>query len=174
MFLPRGQEKERTQPAILWWSQKPLQENKSYNWSKSASAGNYQKKQHKVYRSTSLPNETIFSIHRVGLTKHHVFKVYQTLSHPRRLEGVLNHFIYWVLEYADIQSLSTVQTKKTEHQAGCAFLERVYLYKKFNLHLQGSKNHQVSCLFVYIKFHFNGQICREGLSCLWKAGWILH
>lgn len=30
----------------------------------------------------------------VGLTKHHVFEVYQTLSHPRRPKGRLNHLIY--------------------------------------------------------------------------------
>lgn len=61
------------------------------------SAGNYQNKQHKVYRLASLPTETIFSIHLVGLTKHHVLEVYQTLSHPRRPEGGLNHLIYWAL-----------------------------------------------------------------------------
>lgn len=70
------------------------QEDKSYDWRESAGAGNYQHKQHKVYRSASLPTETIFSIHLVGLTKHHVFKVYQTLSHPRRPEGGLNHLTY--------------------------------------------------------------------------------
>lgn len=73
-------------------------EDKSYDWSESAGAGNYQHKQRRVYRSTSLPTETIFSIHLVGLTKPRVFEVYQTLSHPYRPEGGLNHLIYGVLE----------------------------------------------------------------------------
>lgn len=67
---------------------------KSCGWSKPAGAGNHQQKHHKVYRSASLPTETIFSIHLVGLTKHHVFEVYQILGHPCRPEGELNHLRY--------------------------------------------------------------------------------
>ena len=48
----------------------------------------------KFIDGSRLPTETIFSIHLVGLTKQHVFEVYQTLSHPRRPEGGLNHLIY--------------------------------------------------------------------------------
>lgn len=51
-------------------------------------------KNNRVYRLTTLPTETIFSIRLVGLTKHHVFVVYQRRSHPCRPEGRLNHLIY--------------------------------------------------------------------------------
>ncbi len=160
LCFPRGPERRRTLPAISGWNQKLLLD-KSYGWSESAGAGNHQNKQHKVYRSAGLPTETIFSIHLVGLTKHHVFEVYQTLSHPRRPEGGLNHLIYWVLEDADTQNLSTMQAQKIEQQAVCALISTLLyeclfwkgfiftqatpsVFCHFGM-TQGSKNHQVSC-----------------------------
>lgn len=70
------------------------QEEKSCDWSELAGAGIYQHKQLKVYRSASLPCETIFSVHLYELTKQYASEVYQTLSHPCRPGGGLNHLIY--------------------------------------------------------------------------------
>lgn len=71
LCFPCGGEKRTTLAPILWWSQK-LVVNRSYDWNRQATAGNYQNKQREVYTPASLPTETIFSIHVVGLTQHHV------------------------------------------------------------------------------------------------------
>lgn len=159
-FSPRGQAERKTLPAILGWSREIGQEGKSYDWRESTRAGDYQNKQHDVYRWANLPTETIFSIHLVGLSKHHVFAVYQTLSHPCSPKGGLNHLIYWILECADTQHPSSMQTENlatssprfNNHTAvQVSFLERFHLYTSyFLLNLlsfsvtQESKNHQVS------------------------------
>lgn len=71
------------------------QEDRSYGWSESAGAGNYQHKR-TVCGLAGPPTETIFSTGLVGVNKQNVFEVYQTLSHPSRPEGEVNHLIYGV------------------------------------------------------------------------------
>ena len=61
------------------------------------------------------PTDTIFSIHLVGLNKHDVLEVYQTLRLSSRAEGELNHLI--AIEYFD-----TLAPQKT-----CAICKTVRL-----------------------------------------------
>lgn len=197
-FSPRGQMERKTLPAILGWSREIGQEGKSYDWRESTRAGDYQNKQHDVYRWANLPTETIFSIHLVGLSKHHVFAVYQTLSHPRSPEGGLNHLIYWILECADTQHPSTMQTENlatsspwfNNHTAvQVSFLERFRLYTSyFLLNLlsfrvtQESKNHQISSdvkptqnwLFCLYQIPFGWTNVQRGPQLSADGGWILH
>lgn len=96
--FPFGLEK-KTLPVISRWNEKLLSQRRTkviIGASQLALATTNQK-QYKVYRLASLPTETIFSIHLVESTKHHVFEVYQTFSHPCRFEGGLNPLIYGVL-----------------------------------------------------------------------------
>lgn len=65
-MFPCGQEKEEDTACNLRMKSKASVEDKSYDWSESAGAGNYQNKQHEVYRLASLPTETIFSIQWLG------------------------------------------------------------------------------------------------------------
>lgn len=65
-------------------------QDKSYDWHKSASAATNTK--FKDWPACHL--RQYFPSYFIGLTKHSVFEVYQTLSHPCRSVAGLNHLIY--------------------------------------------------------------------------------
>lgn len=68
-----------------------------------------------------------FPSYFIGLTKHSVFEVYQTLSHPCRSVAGLNHLIYEGLEYIYTPNLPSMQSQKIEQQALRALISTLLL-----------------------------------------------
>lgn len=153
--------------------------------------------QHGVYRSASLPTETIFSIPLVGLTKHCVFEVYQTLGQPCRPEGELNHLIYWVLEYTDTPSAHCGESENLTTSSLCFYAAKCLFWIAFIFRqatppilchfglTQGSKKHQVpneSSWFQMFKepapylqeIPFKWRNVLKGPQLSMKCGWLLH
>lgn len=166
------------------WKASAVQENKSYDWSKSSGAGNQQHKQHKVYRLACLLTGTIFSIYLLVLTKHCVSEVYQTLSHPHRLQGEFNHLICW-----DTRNLSPMDTQNIHTGTKCPFwisLLFTQATRSIFCHVgmtQWSKTPHVSYegswfqkqLALCLKeIPFKWTNVRRGLQLSVKGGWILH
>lgn len=140
-------------------------------------------KNNRVYRLTTLPTETIFSIRLVGLTKHHVFVVYQRRSHPCRPEGRLNHLIYWVVE--DTQNASSVKTQRVGFRVHAAvffgrvsptpepspfvFAVTLVWFTAPKITKRCIRSHRWNSVFVCAEFRLNWQMCWEGPGCLWTV-----